>query len=61
MTVQQESPLRGWKQILEFMKVQDRRTAIAILEKKKILMYEGKTPVLLASVYQMTLIPAKRR
>ena len=55
----QEQPLRGWKEITEYLRVADRKTAIKILSEKNLLIYESGTPVLMVSVYQMTLNPAK--
>lgn len=54
-----EAPLRGWKEIKPLLGVDDERTAAKILDDKKLLHYEGRTPVLLASEYLKTLAPRK--
>jgi hypothetical protein len=55
MGFKHEVPLRGWKEILTFIGVNDYRTATKILIEKKVLKYEGNTPVILASEYLKTL------
>jgi hypothetical protein len=55
MAFKYECPLRGWKEICPLLNVTDERTAAIILKKKKLLKYEGRTPVLLASEYLKTL------
>lgn len=55
MAFKNETPLRGWKEICPLLNVNDRCTAIRILKQKKLLHYEGRTPVLLASEYLRTL------
>lgn len=56
-----ECPLRGWGEICELLRVQDRRTAKKILKDHHLLKYEGKTPVLLVSAYHKALTPIKYR
>lgn len=60
MGFKHETPLRGWKEICPLLGVADHRTATKILEGKKLLQYEGRMPVLLASEYLQTL-SGKRR
>jgi len=55
MAFPNEKPLRGWKEICPLLNVGDRKKAIDILRGKKLLNYEGRTPVLLASEYLQTL------
>ena len=55
MAFKNETPLRGWKEIMPLLGVKDQRTAAKILEQKRLLHYEGQTPVLLASEYLHTL------
>ena len=59
MAFKNETPLRGWKEILPLLGVSDDRTARKILGDKNLLQYEGRTPVLLASAYLETLLPEK--
>lgn len=47
--------LRGWKEIIGLLRVQDDRTARKILEEKGLLHYENGRPVLLVSEYFSTL------
>jgi len=56
-----DKPLRGWKEICEFLGVASINTAKQILEKKKLLQREGTSIVLLPSVYLNTLHPETRR
>jgi hypothetical protein len=44
--------LRGWKAICAFIGVKQRQTAKKILKKRKLLTYEGRTPVLNKEVYR---------
>lgn len=55
MGFKHEPPLRGWKEILPLLGVQDDRTARKILTEKNLLHYENGRPVLLASEYFKTL------
>lgn len=56
MGFKHETPLRGWKEIMPLLGVNNDRTARKILEDKKLMHYEGRTPVLLASEYLKTLV-----
>lgn len=47
-----EKPLIGWKEILQAMNVTDKRTAKKILLVKKLLRYEGRSPILMLSDYR---------
>lgn len=55
-----ETPLRGWKEICPLLGVQDKRTAKSILVEKRLLKYENERPVLLASEYILTLTLRKK-
>lgn len=56
MAFKHETPLRGWKEIMPLLGVNDDRTARKILSEKKLLSYESGRPVLLASEYLATLV-----
>lgn len=60
MGFKHETPLRGWKEILPLLGVNDDRTAKRILSQKKLLQYENGRPVLLASEYLQTLVIKRR-
>ena len=56
MAFKNETPLRGWKEIMEFTRIDDRRFARRILYvEKKVVSYEGRQPVMLVSEYLLTL------
>ena len=56
MAFKNETPLRGWKEIMPLLGVNDDRTARKILSDKDLLVYESGRPVLLASEYLSTLL-----
>lgn len=60
MAFKNETPLRGWKEILPLLGVYDDRTARNILREKNLLQYECGRPVLLASEYLATLTQQKK-
>lgn len=60
MAFQNETPLRGWKEIMPLLGVTDDRTAKKILEGKQLLQYENGRPVLLASEYMATLVVKRK-
>lgn len=59
MAFRNETPLRGWKEIMPLLGVTDDRTAKKILIEKELLQYENGRPVLLASEYLATLVVKK--